>query len=48
MDGGDNGVFVLPFLCLLLYSLIAHSEGDNVVIITNIHEDRMARLGQGI
>jgi hypothetical protein len=39
MDGGDNGVLMLPLLCLLLDSVIAYSEGDHMVIITNIYVD---------
>jgi len=30
---------VLPPLCLLLYSIVAHSEGDDMVIITDINVD---------
>lgn len=39
MDDGDNGVLMLPVLCLLFYSFTSHSESDHVVIITNIHVD---------
>jgi len=39
MEDGDNGVLMLTLLCLLLYSVTSHSEGDHVVIITNIHVD---------
>jgi len=39
VGGGDNGVLMLLLLCLLLYSVIAHSEGDYMVIITNIYAD---------
>jgi len=58
MDDGDNAVLMLPLLCLLLHSVTAHSEGDHMVIITDVHVDewlddwglgcsRIQRKGEG-